>query len=38
MIGNWPHTDPVSLANRGAIEGNLMAVLLLGGEALCRVQ
>ncbi len=32
------HTDPVSLANRGAIERNLLAVLVLRGEALCRVQ
>jgi len=33
-----PHTDRVSLANRGAVEGNLSLVLLLRGEALCRVQ
>jgi len=39
--GGWSpkaHSDAVSLANRLVGEGSLLVVLLLRGEALCRVQ
>ena len=38
MAGEQSPSDPVNLANRGAVEESLLVVLLLRGQTLCRVQ